>query len=241
MFGRDPLIPPRRLLRYGRAEFAATGDAWLGHLLDLGALRPDLRVLELWSGPGRLARPLARHLHGGSYDGIDPDRRLVGWCRRAYRRFPAVRFLQADLFHPRLHPGGAHLPAEYRLPYDDESFDLVVALDVLPHLLEADADRTLAEAGRVLAPGGRLVASAFVLDDASRAAIASGGATFAFLDAHEHVAVVSDDLPEEAVAYDRGWLEERAPGPVTVHPGTWRGNPDPPARELLDVMMAARA
>lgn len=241
MLGRDPLLPPRRLLRYGRADFADTGEAWLGHLLDLGGLRPDHRVLELWSGPGRLARPLVRYLERGSYDGIDPDRRLVGWCRRAYRSRPGARFLQADVFHPRLHPGGAHTVAEYRLPYEDESFDLVVAVEVLPHLLEADADRTLREAARVLAPGGRLVASAFVLDDASRAAIAAGDATFAFLDAGGHVAVVSDHAPEEAVAYDRSWLEARAPGPVEVQPGSWRGDADPSARELLDVMVAARA
>ena len=238
MLGRDPLIPPRRLLRYGRAEFAEAGEAWLGHLSDLGGLRPDQRVLELWSGAGCLARPLVRYLERGSYDGIDPDGRLVGWCRRAYRRHGAARFLQADVFHPRLHPGGAYSVAGYRLPYDDASFDLVVTIDVLAHLLEADAEQTLAEARRVLAPGGRLVASVFVLDAASRAAIASGAATFAFLDADGHVAVVSDDMPEEAVAYDRSWLEARVPGPLDVLPGTWRGGD---GLELLDVMVAARA
>ena len=238
MFGRDPLIPPKRLLRYGRADFAATGDAWLGHLLNVGGLRPDCRVLEIWSGPGRLARPLAGYLEHGRYEGIDPDRRMVGWCRRAYRRHSNARFLQADVFHPRLHPGGAHRVSEYRLPYDDASFDIVVALEVVPRLLEADAERTLAEARRVLAPGGRLVASVFVLDDASRAAIAAGEATFAFLDPQAHVAVVSEDLPEEAVAYDHAWLAERAPGPLEIHPGSWRGAGGP---ELLDLMMARHA
>lgn len=241
MFGRDPLIPPRRLVRYGRADLAEAGERWLGHLHDLGGLRPDHRVLDLWSGAGALARPLVGFLEGGRYEGLDPDRRLVGWCRRAYRRHSQARFLQADVFHPRVHPGGAHAVAGYRLPYPDASFDVVVAAEVLTHLLEADADRLLAEAVRVLAPGGRLVAGAFVLDAHSREALAAGVATLPFLDFDEHVAVVAEDLPEEAVAYDRGWLEGRLPGSVDVHPGTWRGEPAPAARDLLDVIVAARA
>lgn len=238
MLGRDPLIPPKRLVRFGRREFAETGDRCLGQLLDLAGLHPALRVLDVGCGWGRIARPLATYLGDGRYDGFDVDRAAIGWCRRAYRRHRNVRFLRADLFHPRLHPGGAHTAAEYRFPYDDEQFGLVIATAILPHLMEAETDRYLREIGRVLAPGGRLFATVFVLDDDSRAAIAAGVATFPFLDADQHVAVVSEDLPDEAVAYDRAWLEARAPGPLEVHPGTWRGGG---GRDLLDIVVAQRA
>ena len=238
MLGRDPLIPPKRLQRYGRREFAETGDAYLGHLLDLTGLQPGHRVLDVGCGTGRVARPLARYLRtraGGVYEGFDVDRDAIGWSRRAYRRHHHMRFLRADLFHPRFHPGGAHTAAEYRFPYDDASFDLVVATSIFPHLLEAETEHYLAEIGRVLAPGGTLFATFFVLDDASRAAIAGGTATFAFLDADQHVAVVSDDLPDEAVAYDRNWLAARAPGQLAVHPGSWRGEE---GLDLLDIVVA---
>lgn len=239
MLGRDPLIPPRRLLRYGRREFTETGDAWLCHLLALAGLRPGDRVLEVGSGLGSRARPLVRYLEGGSYEGLDTDRRAIGWCRRAYGRHAHFRFLQADLFHPRLNPRGAHGAAEYRLPYDEGSFDVVVATEAFAHLMEAEAAQLLGEVGRVLRPGGSLLAGFFVLDERSREAIAAGEATLAFLDPGGHVAVLSDDLPEEAVAYDAGWLAERAPGPIDVHPGRWRGAEQAP--ELLDLVAARRA
>ena len=246
VLGRDPLIPPKRLLRYGRREFAATGQADLGHLLDLAALRAGHRVLDVGCGFGRLARPLVRHLDAdeGRYEGFDVDRDAVGWCRRAYsRRHPNARFLRADLFHPRFHPGGAHSAVEYRFPYDDGAFDLVVATGIHPHMLEAETAHYLAEYARVLAPGGRLFATFFVLDDASRARMAAGEATLQFLDPEGHIAVLSEDLPEEGVAYDAAWLAaELAAGGCTFEsltPGSWRGLED--ARDLLDMVVARRA
>jgi SAM-dependent methyltransferase len=246
VLGRDPLIPSKRLLRYGRADFVERGDAYLGLLRDLAALQPGHRVADVGCGFGRVARPLAGFLdaESGSYDGFDVDRAAVGFCRRRYaRRHRRFRFLRADLFHPRFHPGGAHRAAEYRFPYDDASFDVVIATSVYPHMLEEEAAHYLEESARVLAPGGRLFAAFFVLDDDSRARIASGAAGFAFLDAAAHVAVVSEDLPEEAVAYSEAWLAEHlAAGGLaleTLTTGSWRGSEDAP--DLLDIVVARHA
>ncbi|MFL5847193.1 MAG: methyltransferase domain-containing protein [Solirubrobacteraceae bacterium] len=236
MLGRDPLIPPKRLLRYGRADFVDRGDEQLGHLLDLAGLQPDAAVLEIGCGPGCLARSLVHYLSGGSYDGFDADGKAIGWCRRAYgRRHGNARFLRADVFHPRIHPGGGHSAADYRFPYDDARFDIVVATSVFPHMLEAETAHYLEETRRVLRPGGRVLATFFVLDDASRAAIAAGTATFPFLDPQQHVAMVSEDLPDEAVAYDRAWIGERLGLELEVHDGTWRGGE---GRTLLDIVVA---
>lgn len=246
MLGRDPLLPPRRLQRYGRGDFAETGDACLRRLLDLAGLEAGHRVLDVGCATGRIARPLAGFLDPdrGSYDGFDVEAPAIGWCRRRYaRRHPHFRFLRADLFNGRFHPGGAHRAAEYRFPYADASFDLVVATSVFPHLLEEEAANYVAEAGRVLAPAGRLFATVFVLDADSRARIAGEEATFPFLDADAPVALVSEDRPEEAVAYGEEWLAERlaASGLAreTLVPGGWRGREDAP--DLLDILVARRA
>ena len=83
----------------------------------------------------------------------------------------------------------------------------------------------------MLAPGGRLFATFFVLDDASRALIAEGKAGLAFLDSHERVAILDEDLPEEAVAYDDEWLFDalRSSGLelAAQHPGSWSGREEP--------------
>lgn len=246
MLGRDHLIPPRRLLRYGREDFVERGEAYLALLLDAAALQPGHRVLDVGCGFGRVARPLTAYLdpEHGSYEGFDSDRAAIGFLRRRYaRRHPNFHFLRADLFHPRLHPGGAHRAAEYRFPYADAAFDVVIATSVYPHLLEEEAAHYLHESARVLAPGGRLFATFFVLDDDSRLRIDTGDAGIAFLDANEHVAVVSEDLPEEAVAYGEAWLgEQLAIGGLeleTLRAGSWRGIETAP--DLLDIVVARRA
>lgn len=241
----DPLVPPRPLQFVGEGDFAETGDEFLGHFIDLAGLEPDHRVLDVGCGIGRMARPLLGFLdpERGSYDGFDVHRKGIGWCRRRYARHPHFRFLRADLYNRVYHPGGAHRAAEYRFPYDDRSFDLVIATSVFTHLLEEEADHYLAESARVLADGGRMLATFFVLDDESRRRIAAGTAGMPFLDPEAHVAVVSEDLPEEAVAYDAGWIDERlaAHGLARVlrRPGTWSGRED--GLSFQDIVVAARA
>ncbi len=55
--------------------------------------------------------------------------------------------------------------------------------------------------------------------------------------------MVSDDLPEEAVAYDTGWLAERLAasgmGEHDIRPGTWRGRED--GTSFQDIVVAVRA
>jgi SAM-dependent methyltransferase len=242
----DPLVPPRRLQFVGRGDFAEIGDEFLAHFLDLAGLEPHHRVLDVGCGIGRMARPLAGFLDParGSYEGFDVDRKGIGWCRRRYaRRHPNFRFQVADLFNRRYHPGGAQRASEYRFPYEDGSFDLVIATSVFTHLLEDEADHYLAESARVLDANGTLFATFFVLDADSRGRIAAGEAGLPFLDAEAHVAVVSEDLPEEAVAYDRGWIEERlaAHGLAlsTLEPGTWSGRET--GRSFQDLVVARRA
>jgi SAM-dependent methyltransferase len=193
-----------------------------------------------------MARPLAGFLDpaAGSYEGFDVDRKGVGWCRRRYAHaHPHFHFRVADLYNRRYHPGGAHRAAEYRFPYDDEEFDLVIATSVYTHLLEAEADHYLAESARVLRPGGSLFATFFLLDESSRGHIAAGTAGLPFLDADRHVAVLSEDLPEEAVAYDAGWVRERLAAhglrPTATRPGTWSGRED--GLSFQDLVVARRA
>ena len=229
---RDRLTPPRRMDFVGHSAFAATGDEFLGHFVALAGLGPDERVLDVGCGIGRMARPLAGYLSSdGSYDGFDVNRDGVAWCRRRYRRQPNFRFQVADLFNARYNPRGAQRADEYRFPYDDESFDFVIATSVFTHLLEADATHYAAECARVLAPGGRLFATFFLLNDDSRAAIEAGRAGLGFLDVDQRVAILDEALPEEAVAYDDEWVFEvlRTNG-LTFdgeHAGSWSGGPEP--------------
>ncbi|WP_419926148.1 class I SAM-dependent methyltransferase [Candidatus Poriferisocius sp.] len=95
-------------------------------------------VLDVGCGEGQLVRWLRGH--GARAVGADCGAEMLN------------RALQADPEHPECYvdaPGQA-------LPFDDQSFDVVVFSNSLHHIPTADMGLALAEAGRVLRPGGQL-------------------------------------------------------------------------------------
>jgi SAM-dependent methyltransferase len=240
----DRLVPPRRLDFVGHSDFVDTGDEFLAHFIELGGLQPGECVLDVGCGIGRMARPLTTYLVApGSYAGFDINADGIAWCRRRYRAHGHFTFAVADLYNRRYNPAGTQSADAFDFPYADASFDFALATSVFTHLLEGEAERYLGEAARTLAPGGRLFATWFLLDAGSRAAIASRAAGLPFLDPEQAVAVVSDEVPEEAVAYDRAWLTEALERHgltlSAVHEGTWRG--DEGGTSFQDIIVATKA
>jgi SAM-dependent methyltransferase len=229
----DPLIPPRRLQYVGPGDFAATGDEFLGHLVELCGLRPDSAVLDVGCGIGRIARPLVGHLTTGTYAGFDVNAGAVAWCQD---RYPPERFAfrAVDVRNGRYHPAGTGAARDLRFPYADDAFDVVVMASVITHLVPEDAARYLAETRRVLRPGGRALVTCLLLDDGSRAAIAAGRAAIAFPDPAGDVALLDAGVPEDAVAYDERWIRAHA-DVAAIHRGTWRGTP---GRSFQDLVVA---
>ncbi len=238
---RDPLIPPRRLRFVGEGDFAAVGDEYLRHLITLGKLGPDERVLDVGSGIGRIARPLSDYLGpGASYDGFDPDARGIEWSERAYRHRPDFTFAHVDVHNGRYNPTGTVDPATLSFPYEDARFDIVVMVSVLTHVLPDTLENYLREARRVLVPDGRLFATAFLLDGAAREAVAAGTGALPFAAADERYAVVDPDVPEEAVAYDEEWFLDHVAQAgfrkAGIRHGTW--TPRESGRAFQDIVVA---
>jgi SAM-dependent methyltransferase len=96
---------------------------------------PGRRVLDLGCRDGALTRAYAE---GNELVGVDADRDALAAAAEL-----GIETHWADLDEP--------------LPFDDASFDVVVAGELLEHL--RDPRRLVAEARRVLRPGGTLVAS----------------------------------------------------------------------------------
>lgn len=218
----DRLVPSRRTSPGDHSDFATQGDVLADHLAEHAGLHRGSRVLEVGCGRGRVARALTARLGPeGSYAGVDADPDAVGWCRRHYRGRAGFRFVVADTHD------AARSPEQYRLPFDPGSFDLVVVPTLLASALPAACEHHLAEAARVLAPGGTLAATFFALNDTSRALMATGSAGLQFADPDELVAVLDEELPDEAVAYADEWiferLRERGLTLTGLHPGSWCG------------------
>jgi 2-polyprenyl-3-methyl-5-hydroxy-6-metoxy-1,4-benzoquinol methylase len=99
----------------------------------------DKTLLDIGCGDGALASALARR--GAIVTGLDADSVMIAAARR-----------RAKIEGTQLH----HVEGQAeRLPFNDASFDLVVAVTVLCFV--RDAERAFMEMARVLKPGGRLV------------------------------------------------------------------------------------
>jgi SAM-dependent methyltransferase len=96
---------------------------------------PGRRVLDLGCRDGALTRA---YTEGNDVVGVDADREALAEAEQL-----GIETHWADLDEP--------------LPFEDASFDVVVAGELLEHL--RDPRQTVAEARRVLRPGGTLVGS----------------------------------------------------------------------------------
>jgi SAM-dependent methyltransferase len=93
------------------------------------------RILDMGCGTGTMLTHLRQF---GDAQGVDADEQAVGFCHA--RGETRVQQLESDT-----------------LPFADDSFDLVTALDVLEHI--EDDGAALREVVRVLRPGGTFLAT----------------------------------------------------------------------------------
>jgi SAM-dependent methyltransferase len=118
-------------------SFAGVANPW-----ELGRLSPGERVLDLGSGAGTDSLVAAQMVGPeGRVTGIDMTPEMLAKARAAVVEMGAtnVVFVESE--------------AE-RLPFPDESFDVVISngvIDLIP-----DKDAVFAELFRVLVPGGRM-------------------------------------------------------------------------------------
>lgn len=143
--GGNRLSAARREGRHFDRIVEASGDfnpftdrGWQTLASRFAAVAPEigLSVLDVGCGTGRSRRIYVDRC--SRYAGIDLS---LGALRLARRRFLDSSWLQGDAL---------------RLPFRDESFDVVAFSSVLHHI--ADRRRALAEAARVLRPGGLVFA-----------------------------------------------------------------------------------
>jgi ubiquinone/menaquinone biosynthesis C-methylase UbiE len=130
-----------------RSHTWRTAENSAGYLI--GSLREGMRVLDVGCGPGTITTDLGRLVAPGPVLGIDRSEEIVADARGRLEAEGAggeeaggqtnVSFAAGDV---------------YALDFDDGSFDVVHAHQVLQHLTDPVA--ALREMRRVLAPGGLL-------------------------------------------------------------------------------------
>jgi SAM-dependent methyltransferase len=145
MFDRLVRISPEgSVAAYSLGDPRLLGEATaevLAWLRGLGLLAGRPAVLDLGCGIGRFCLALAED--AACVLGLDVSPGMVEVARERCAAHPAIRIAQA---------GGRDLAG-----VPDASFDMVLAVDVFPYLVQAGvAEAHLREAARVLRPGGQL-------------------------------------------------------------------------------------
>ena len=101
---------------------------------DLKKLKPNSRVLDLGCGTGHLSK-FIKDL-GHEVVGLDPSNKMLNFAKN---NFPEIEFIDG-------------ISAE--LPFQDNTFDYVVSIEVLRYLNKEDVMQTYKEIYRVLKPKG---------------------------------------------------------------------------------------
>lgn len=202
-------LPPERMRSWISPtwfDFHATGRDQLEFLVEMAGLRPSDRVLDIASGIGRLAIPLASYLdENGSYDGFDISEEMIEWSRsKIAAGRPNFNFQLANIA-TRWSPKGQIPTEQYRFPYPDGRFDLAYAGSIFTHILPEGAKNYLRQSARVLTPGGRLVSTWLVYNERTiqlTSTASSVQRNWKF--DHGEFRVKDDDQPEASVAYEEG-------------------------------------
>ncbi len=239
----DPDIPPHRLNISGGGPFRLYGRNTVALCRKYAGLQHDQPVIDLGCGIGRTALALTEFLSPSTrYLGFDVIKFAVDWCvQNISRSHGNFEFVHSDVQNRVYNPRGTVTPECYRFPSEANAFRFAMANSLFTHLGPPAAAHYICEAARVLRPGGRFLSSWFVLDSATQAATAAvqrfphplGDCRYASLHA-----------PEQAVAFQRAWIEEtlRKADFILegIHYGDWSGVSNP-IESMQDIVVARRA
>ncbi len=209
---RSEMIPPKSLrMQVGWGDFKQIGDSIRQRLVETAALQPDDHLLDVGCGVGRIAIALLDYLSDtGEYQGFDVMHDAIEWCQKkiATQR-TNFHFFHSNVYNGIYNPSGRIKAAEYRFPFEDNRFDIVILTSVFTHMLPLDHENYLSEIARILKPKGRTFITYYIINSTSRKHMQAGTSCFNFkFEYSSHCYYEDKDHPEAVVGYEEGYLYE---------------------------------
>ncbi len=241
---RTALVPPRGSIFVGQGNFVEIGDTLLGQFQTLCQLQPNHRVLDVGCGIGRIARPLAGFLNEkGSYEGFDIVKEGIDWCQKHYAAYPNFRFLYTPLQNDLYNLSTDLKASEFKFPYGENEFDLVILTSVFTHMQPADVAHYLKEIGRVMKPGGRCFATFFIITPATEKHLDEAENPF-FPHRYGHYFLHNPKVKDANIAYRHEYLaglfSDAGLEQLQYHPGWWAGLPKEQCINFQDVVILGK-
>ena len=205
---RMPMTPPAMAsLLIGGGNFQNIGKAFRFQLIKRAGINNNSTVLEIGSGYGRVAVALTELISSpGRYDGVEIVKKAVDWCSNEITpHFPNFRFHYADVSNPYARSENGQSASTYRLPFEDNTYDVVYLTSVFTHMRPGEIRAYLNEISRVLKPQGKCFVTYYLINNFAEEQIASKRATQYFrydfgdfLSTHkrtpEHAIAISESL-----------------------------------------------
>ncbi len=246
-------LPPLNKIFVGlpdHTRFLEVGKHFVEHFKNLCDLKPEDKVLDVGSGIGRMAIPLAAYLNGrGSYDGLEIVKYGVDWCAdNISSKYNNFKFHHLDVRNIAYNPNGTFNANEIKFPFKDESFDFVFLCSVFTHMLPDDLRNYTQEISRVLQTGGRYLITYFILNDYSIESINRGKIRepdkYCFRPSRlDNCWIARPDNPEWGVAYHENYIssilnEFQLGKDKELFPGAWTGRG--PSTSFQDIIIGKK-
>ena len=229
-------------------EFRDIGAGLIAEMIYDSCIAPDYRVLDVGCGLGRLARALTQYLSPtGVYFGIDVTKASIDWCTVNYSAHPNFHFIHADVFSTEYNATAVTAGADYRFPFEDNSFDFIFSTSLFTHLVLRDTDNYLREMARVLRCDGRMWNTFLLLDEISeplaRTSQAERPNVYMPFEIEGGLTAIPDN-PEALISFKRPVIEsihaEHGLQIEDIRNGTWSGRKDDLRASYQDVVIARK-
>lgn len=186
----------------GSGDFHAIGKGIRDSLLQETNLNEDSIVLEIGCGYGRIAVALTETLsQRGRYDGIDVVKAATDWCTNEISsRHPNFKFIHSNIANAYANDAKGISAAAYKLPFDDDTYDLVFLTSVFSHMRPEEIRAYLHEIFRVMKPGASCYATYYLIDDFANQQIAKNKASQNFKHDFGNFLSTNKRVPEQTIA-----------------------------------------
>ena len=236
----DANYPPQRMIFTGSGDFKKQGEKFLQLFIKHGALEPQHNILDVGSGIGRIAIPLASFLNEeANYEGFDAMESGIKWCKKNIsNKHPNFNFRHIPIKNDLYRNNGKDA-AHLLFPYADNFFDFIPVISVFTHLSPDEMNNYLSQIFKKLKPGGICFATFFIWNHEVEKIQPTQNFTFPF--DFGHYKIMDKKVQRANVAFKESYLQVKIEQTgfklKEKYYGHWSGRAEEHSLDFQDILI----